>query len=408
MSVEEAIPGEFEGIVHTAPSYFRIFVAAVSPDGELEYKDQKSENGPFYNYFTRLTQSAYATDRLNASVTQEGYVALLAQDAQSANLIYLHESNTPDAANRFADPEDLGKPDGVTGFTDTALINGLTGRQNIFATSSAAGNALWWKYQNVNRIEQKTITVVPPGTDTPIEITVPVEVPPDRPWSDWLQIPGALCSLAPVQNADGRIIMFGMDSDAVPYMNFQSSDHPFLPEKWEGWQDIRGGLTGFEQLVGCIDGNALVHVFARIGSRIYMKVQEEVSSNTFSEWVLFGSFSAPVHTMTVAVSSNDGLYLAAQVGSGPNSPVYGSYQTGGADRNWSALRIIAHVKSDSTLVLQSNADENLSLFALDSSSGNAFYLNQLSLDHWSAVWNSLGDNPLSAIALTQDITPNPH
>ncbi|KZM49023.1 hypothetical protein [Labrenzia sp. OB1] len=408
MSVEEAVPEYFEGNVQASPSYFRIFVAGISPDGELEYKDQKSENGPFYNYFTRLTQSKYTTDHLDASVTQEGYVALLAQDAQSNDLVYIHESRLPDPPERFADALVLGKPDGVTGFADTALINGLTGRQNVFATSSAAGNTLWWKFQNVNRIIEETVTVVPPGTETPIEITVPVEVPPEKPWSEWQQIPGTLATLSPVQNADGRIIMFGMDSEAVPYMNFQSSDRPFVPEGWEGWQDIRGGLTGFEQLVGCVDGNALVHLFARIGSSIYMKVQKEVSSNTFSEWALFASFSAPVHTMTVAVSSNDGLYLAAQVGSGPNIPVYGSYQTGGSDDNWSAPRIIAHVMSDSTLILQPNADETLSLFALESSSGNTFYLNQLSLDLWSAVWRSLGENPLSVIALTQDITPNPH
>ncbi|MEM5585250.1 hypothetical protein WNZ15_22530 [Roseibium sp. AS2] len=408
MSVEEAIPEMFEGTVQTAPSYFRIFLAAVTPNGELEYKDQQSENGPFYSYFTRLTEATFSTGHLAASVTQDGYVALLAQDAKSKDLVYLHESDEPNASNRFAVAENLGKPDGVAGFVETALINGLTGRQNIFATSSGSSNHLWWKFQNVNRIIQETITVTPPGSETPIEITVPVEVPPEQPWSDWQQIPGVLATLSPVQNADGRIIMFGMDSDAVPYMNFQSSDHPFLPEKWEGWQDIRGGLTGFEQLVTCLDGNAIVHVFARIGSKIYMKTQDEVSSTSFSEWCLFASFSEPVHTMTVAVSSNDGLYLAAQVGSGPDSPVYGAYQTGHSDRSWSAMQIIAHVTNDSRLVLQPNADANLSLFALDSSSGKATYVDQLSIGHWSAVWRGLNITPLSTIALTQDITPNPH
>jgi hypothetical protein len=199
-----------------------------------------------------------------------------------------------------------------------------------------------------------------------------------------------------------------MDSDAVPFMNFQSSDHPYLPEKWEGWQDIRDGLSGFEQLVACLDGNAIVHVFARIGSKIYMKVQQEVSSNTFSEWALFASFDAPVHTMTVAVSSIDGLYFVAQVGSGANSPVYASYQVGGAEKIWSALKIISHVAGDSTLVLQANADADLSLFALDNSTGKASYVNQLSIDQWSAVWRSLNITPVSIISLTRDVTPNKH
>jgi hypothetical protein len=406
MSVEEAIPEEFEGVVLSDPSYFRIFFAAVAPVGELQYKDQTTENGPFDATFTRLTEATYRTGHLNASVTQDGYVALLAQDAQSGNLTYIHESRDENATNRFAGAVDLGRPDSVDDLVDTALINGLTGRQNVFLTSAAAGNAIWWKYQNPNRIVQETISVVPPGTETPIEITVPVEVPPDKPWSDWQQIPGGICTLTPVQNADGRIILTGINAEGVPYLNIQTSDRPSLPEHWQGWQDISGGLTGFQQLAACIDGNALVHLFASIGSKIYLKVQTHVSSDTFTDWGLFASFSEPVHSMTVGVSANDGLYLAAQVGSGADSPVYGAYQTGGADNNWSSPRIIAHVANDSTLVLQPNANTNLSMFALEESSGNASYLNQLSLHCWSAVWQPLG-GALASIALTQDITPNP-
>jgi len=406
MSVEEAFPEEFEGVVVSDPSYFRIFFAAVAPGGELQYKDQTTENGPFDAAFTRLTDATYQPGQLNASVTQDGFVALLVQDAQSGNLTYIHENRDANAPHRFAGAVDLGKPEGVSELVDTALINGLTGRQNVFLTSAAAGNAIWWKYQNPNRIIQETITVVPPGTETPVEITVPVEVPPSKPWSDWQQIPGGLCTLSPVQNADGRIILTGINGAGVPYLNFQTSDRPSVPEGWKGWQDISGGLTGFQQLVGCIDGNALVHLFARIGNKIYMKVQQEVSSEAFTDWGLFASFADPVHSMTAAISSNDGLYLAAQVGSGAGSPVYGAYQTGGGDYNWSALRIIAHVANDSTLVLQPNANTKLGLFALEQGTGNASYLTQLSLDFWSAVWQPLG-GPLSSIGLTQDITPNP-
>jgi len=405
MSVEETAPEEFEGNVTADPSYFRVFFAATTPAGALEYKDQTQEDGGFAADFTQLTPTVYKPAPLNASVTQEGYVALLAADSASGNLTYIRESRNEDAPQRFADPVDLGKPDGVPDFLDTVLINGVTGRQNVFVTSSAAGNAIWWKFQNVNTIRKETVTVVPPGTDTPVEITVPIEVPPSQPWADWQQLPGGLCSITATQNADGRIILAGINADSVPYLNMQSSDRPLLPEGWLGWQDIADGLTGFEQLVCGLDGNALVHIFARIGSKIYMKSQTEVSANTFSGWSLFASFDAPVQTMTVSVSSNNGLYLAAQVGSGADSPVYAKYQTGGGDNNWSAAQIIAHVANDSALVLQPNADTSLSLFALETGTGNAAYLTQHTLAHWSANWEPLG-GPLAAIALTQDITPN--
>ncbi|WP_269580824.1 hypothetical protein [Roseibium sp. Sym1] len=406
MSAEDTIPEEFEGVVTTAPSFFRIFFAAITPGGALEYKEQTQENGGYAADFTQLTQTTFKPAPLNASSTQEGYVALLAADGTTGNLTYIRESRNEDAPERFAPPQDLGKPDGVPDFLDTVLINGVTGRQNVFVTSSAAGNAIWWKFQNVNTVKKETVTVVPPGTETPVEITVPVEVPPSQPWADWQQLPGGLCSITACQNADGRIILAGINADSVPYMNMQSSDRPLLPEGWLGWKDIAGGLSGFEQLVCGIDGNALVHVFARIGSKIYIMSQTEVGAYDFTGWALFASFDAPVQTMTVSVSSNDGLYLAAQVGSGADSPVYAKYQTGGADNNWSAPQIIAHVANDSALVLQPNADTTLSLFALETGTGDAAVLNQISLAHWSAAWTPLG-GPLAAIALTQDVTPNP-
>ncbi len=405
MSVEEAVPEEFAGNVTADPVYFRIFFAAVTPDGALEYKDQTSENGAFSASFTQLTNASFATERLNASVTQEGYVALLAQDSGSGNLAYIRENRDENAPQRFADPLDLGKPAGVPSFNDTLLINGVTGRQNIFVTSSAPDNAIWWRFQNNNTVQMETIKVVPPGTTTPIEVTVPVEIPPGQPWADWQQMAGALRSLAATQNADGRIILTGINSDGVPYLNFQSTDRPLLPEGWEGWKDISGGLTGFEQLVLCIDGNALVHIFARIGNKIYMKAQDEVSSLDFSDWALFATFDAPVGSMAASNSSNGGIYLVALTLSGSDSPVFASYQTSSVETSWTAPRVIAHADGGSTLKLQPNANTLLSLFALDPVSNTASYLPQISLDHWSATWTSLG-GPLSVSALTRDVTPN--
>lgn len=394
-----------EAVFPAAPSNFRIFFAAVSEGGTLQYKDQSGENGPFDADFTQIARTSFATGHLNASSTQEGYVALLAQQAEGGALTYFRESRDADSGTRFAPPVDLGLPEGVSGVTDTALINGITGRQNVFVTASDAGNAIWWKYQNVNTVVEETVTVVPPGTETPIEITVPVEIPPSQPWGDWQQLDGSLVSLSPVQNADGRIILAGLDADAVPYLNFQSSDRPLLPEGWLGWQDISGGLTGFQELACGIGADALVHIFASIGSKIYLRVQEDVSSTRFSDWSLFASFADPVGSMALCVGPNSGLYLVAQVGSGADSPVYGAHQTGGADSDWSAPAIIAHVANDSTLMLQPNANTRLSLFALETATGAASYIDQQTRGTWSAVWTPLGSS-LAQIGLTQDISAN--
>ncbi|MDE4176450.1 hypothetical protein PXK01_20045 [Phaeobacter sp. PT47_59] len=407
MSDEDAIPEDYAGSDRTEPNYFRIFFGAITPAGSLACKDQIDENGPFPPEFTTLPTLQFQPSLLKAAVTQDGYVALIAAaSGDDGHLIYLHEDNAARASNRFAPPVDLGKPAGVPSYLDTLLINGITNRQNVFVISGAPDNAIWWKFQNPNTISEETITVVPPGTDTPVEVTAAVENPPSQPWSEWHQLSGALCSLTGTQNADGRIILVGLNSSNVPYMNMQTSDQPLLPEHWAGWQDLSGGLSGFEQVVCGVGMNALVHVFARIGSKIYMKVQEQVSSEIFTDWALFASFPDTVQTMALSVASNDGLYLVAQVGSGAGSPVYASYQTVEPDEQWSGLQIIAHVAGDSELVLQSNADMSLSLFARVRATGDVSYLTQQTLVHWSATWVPLGSD-LVAMALTQDITVNP-
>ncbi len=407
MSVEDKIPQDYAGSTRTEPSYFRIFFGVIGQDGQLFYKDQTTENGPFDPDFTVYPELQYQGSKLNASVTQGGYVALLAAASDAGgDLIYIQEDSSEKATERFSSPVDLGKPAGVPGYLDTLMIHGLGNLQNVFLTSAGSDNAIWWKYQNPNTIIEETKTVIPPGTDTPVEVTAPVEVPPSEPWSDWQQLPGALTSLAGTQNADGRIILLGINAGSVPYLNFQTSDRPLLPEHWKGWEDISGGLTGFDQLVCGIGVNALVHIFARIGSKIYMKVQQEVSSESFSAWSLFASFDEPVQTMALSIGSNEGLYLVAQVGSGAGSPVYSRYQIPGMIDQWSGLQVIAHVEADSLLVLQANADTNLSLFALDAATGEASYITQQTLAHWSAKWVPLGSQ-ISSMALTQDITVNP-
>ncbi|MEL0436398.1 hypothetical protein [Phycobacter sp. K97] len=407
MSVEDATPEDFAGLEQPEPSYFRIFFGVITQEGELFYKDQTDENGPFAPDFTVYPWLKYQKGLLDASVTQGGYVSLLAAASNDdGNLVYIQEDSSETATERFDEPVDLGKPDGIQGYLDTLLVHGLSNLHNVFLTSSGPDNSVWWKYQNPNTITEETVTVVPPGTNTPIEVTAPVEVPPSQPWSDWQQLPGSLCSLTGTQNADGRIILLGVNADGVPYMNVQTSDRPLLPEHWQGWEDISGTLTGFEQLACGIGLNGLVHIFARIGSRIYMRVQQQVSAETFSDWALFASFTEPVQTMALSVGANDGLYLVAQVGSGAGSPVYSRYQMQGMTDQWSALQIIAHVAGDSVLMLQPNADTNLSLFALNRATGDASYLTQQSLAHWSASWVPLGTD-ISAITVTQDITVNP-
>lgn len=401
MSTEELVSTGQLANAADPGSYFRVFVAALDAQGHLGYKDQTSENGPFAEEFTALTSQTYTAATLQAGMTMNGYVAVLAEETGSNDLIYIREE--PDGSDRFGSPENLGVPASGGSSLATALIRGCDGLPNVFAIGP--DQTIWWKYKNPYSVREETITTTPPGTETPIEVTVPVRVPPAQPWSGWQQLPGALTSMSAVQNADGRIFLTGLNASQVPYLNMQTSDHPQLPEHWGGWQDISGGLTGFEQIEAAISGTALIHVFAKIGSKIYQRVQTQVDGPEFSGWVLLAAFDQPVASFAVGTSRNGGLYLAAQVGTGADSPVYGSCETMDADGSWTPPAVIAHADGPSRLVLQPNADLQLNLFALNTASGALAYISQLISDRWSATWTPLGAS-IAGFAVTNDITSN--
>ncbi|MBD8890938.1 hypothetical protein [Roseibium litorale] len=389
----DGLPQEAAG----AAAYFRIFVAAVNTSGTLGYFDQTSENGPYSGSFTPLTGDAYVPATLRAGTTTNGYVALLAEDNATGHLSFIREE--PEGTDRFEVPLDLGLP-AAGPCKSTAMIRGIDGMINVFAV--CADQTIWWKYANSYSVREETITTTPPGTETPIEVTVPVRVPPDQAWSDWQQLPGALVSLSAFHNADGRICLVGLNASQVPYLNMQTSDHPQLPEHWAGWENISGGLTGFEQITAAISGNAIAHIFARIGSKIYQRVQTEVDGSEFTDWVLFSSFPDTVSTLTLGPARNTGLYLAAQVG----SAIYGCNEIMDGSGSWTQPAIIAHMDGNCTLSLWPNADGQLSLFALQSASSTLFCITQLVSDRWSATWQPIGA-ALTGFALTSDVTPNP-
>lgn len=385
------------------PSYFRIFVAAINTDGHLVYADQVKDNGPFADTFTQLTDMSFDPTPLQASTTLDGYVSLLAQQADTQRLIYIAEDSDASASKRFDAPVDLGMPPSVTAFRDTELIGGLNGLPNVFGISADTDDTIWWTYANPYTIQTDTEQVTPPGTDTPIEVTVEVPVAPEQPWADWIQIPGELTSITATQNADGRLIIGGLNSAQRAYYDIQNSDHPDKAEGWAGWQDITGTIEGLEQLEMAIDGIGLVHIFGRAGPNLYMRVQTETGGTQFTDWMLFAGFETPLQDFAVGVSSNDGLYLTVQVGSGVGSPIYGIHQVGPEQSRWTAPRVIAFAQTDAQYLLQPNANTALSLFALNTDTKTIDYTTELRPNLWQAGWTQVGTD-LVSMAITRDVT----
>ena len=187
-------------------------VAIMASSSQLVYRAQTKPNGPWEANWTPIdTTQTYGV--MASGTTGDGRVAVVAQPSNPTALFYIDEKANS-AVQAWNAPVNLGKPAGINAFANLAMALDADARLEVFGTDTNGG--IWWKYQNPDRIVQKTITVTPPGTTTPITVTVDETAPPLTPWSDWMQLPGELVQLSALRNADGRIILFGLSSAIQP------------------------------------------------------------------------------------------------------------------------------------------------------------------------------------------------
>ncbi|TGR16300.1 hypothetical protein EN839_34045, partial [Mesorhizobium sp. M1C.F.Ca.ET.196.01.1.1] len=104
------------------------------------------------------------------------------------------------------------------------------GRVEIFLTDNQG--RIWWIYQNPDVIVQVQKTITPPGTTTPIVVTVDVLAPPAQPWSDWQQLNGQLVTVTAIRQGDGRIALFGINSGLHLYRCQQTKPQAFKVSDW--------------------------------------------------------------------------------------------------------------------------------------------------------------------------------
>lgn len=403
MPNRDSVSTEIAAGADISPSYFRILVAAINRAGELIYADQLSENGPMPQEFTRLGTQSYTSANLQASTTMDGYVSILAARSENHHLMYFAESRSDTGGGRFSDPEDLGLPKSTSGFDGTNLINGLNGLANIFGVTPGHEPETWWKFENPYTVETVTEFVTPPGMKQPIEVTVQEVVPPSQRWSDWAQIPGKMVSVSAANNADGRIFLAGLDDQGCPSLNVQTDKDPDSPEFWSGWTPLDPGVGTVSQIEMMLDANSLLHIFASCGQNIYMKVQTEVGKTSFTDWVMFAMYSAPVNGFAVGAGVDGLLCLTAQIGTKGPTAIFGSYQLPDAPNSWSQPAKFATNPALSELVLQPNADARISLFARSAETGLLRSLDQVIGNFWSVEWKTLHAE-ICNFATTQDVS----
>src|SRR4051812_16986332 len=224
----------------------RLMVVAIKGgnNGQLVSRAQTKPNGPWEPNWTPV-EKTQTFNAMAAGLTGDGRVAIVAQPTSNAGVLYI-DQNLATPKQEWNTPINLGKPGGITQFYFLATAYDTDGRVEVFGTDTNHG--IWWKYQNPSRIVQKTIQVTPPGTHTPITVTVNETAPPQTPWSDWFKLPGGLGQLKALRGADGGIILFGTNPGGNLYRSEQKVAKATQPSDWTGWVQMDTKASSIIQL----------------------------------------------------------------------------------------------------------------------------------------------------------------
>ena len=183
-------------------------------------------------------------------------------------------------------------------------------RMEVFGTDMGGG--IWWKYQNPNRIVQKTVTVTPPGTDKPITVKEDEIAPPLRPWSDWMQLPGGLGPISALRNADGRIILFGINAQGHLYRSEQRVAQALQPSDWSGWTQMDNGTGTLLAMAPALDSAGAVNFFGiNKGGDVLHTRQSPPCTSTWTGWTTPGIVRGSVHSLAAGTDGDDRLVLVA-------------------------------------------------------------------------------------------------
>jgi hypothetical protein len=346
-----------------------------------------------------------------AGLTGDGRVAIVAQTrSPPIEVFYIDEKpNTP--TQEWNAPVNLGRPAGSTALTTLSMALDADARIEVFATGN--NGAIWWKYQNPNRIVQKTVTITPPGTTTPITITVDEIAPPLTPWSDWFQIPGGLAEIKALRMADGRIILFGINGAGFLYRNEQRVARAVQLSDWAGWVQMNDALTGTflaGTLAPRLDRAGAVNLFAiNKDNQVLHARQAPPGTVTWAVWTTPGIITGGVRAVAAGLDGDDHLVVVAtDTRNSPNATT----QLDVATQQWSGWTTFSlGLGSPPQIALDYNADGRLTFFVHNlpgPSAGDGLWLkSQMAFDstEWEWGYTQLALDAIDQFAVVRDLTP---
>ncbi|WP_167448994.1 hypothetical protein [Mesorhizobium hawassense] len=383
----------------------RLMVVGIDADaGRLIQKAQTSPNGPWPSAWSPIAPGAWVI--MTAGITKDGRVAVVGQQAGTVNLSFIAEDpNQAGPAEKWLAPVNVGAPPGATSYQKLSMARDVDGRIEIFLTDNQG--RIWWMYQNPDVIVQVQKTITPPGTTTPIVVTVDELRPPAQPWSAWQQISGGLVAITALRQADGRIALFGINSNLQLYRCQQAIAQALKPSDWTQWVQIDNGnkITEMAPVVGPL-GATNLFAMTQPGQVLHTK-QQPAGSDTWTVWATPGYSRVPKYTLCAGIQGDGDIMLAASDQQHVHSF---NAQYDAATQNWSGWRDFNSSGANTRLSLDYNADGRLALFSMmitNDGSNSLWTINQMAMDssEWEWSWTELTSRNLKQIVVVRDLTP---
>jgi hypothetical protein len=389
----------------------RLMVVGITmADNQLVYKTQTEPNGPWEANWTPIAKSA-AYDIMAAGSTRDGSVAVVAQTHSNPNVhYYVNHPDSSSGIKGWVPPVDLGLPPGLAGFGLLAMARDLDGRVEVFGLTEKSGD-VWWIYQNPDRVVEKQVTRTPPGTTTPVTVTVQERAPPLTPWSQWQQLaPSKLDVLTLANNRDGRIALLGSarnNHQSQVWYCQQESAQALTPKRWTAWVQLTQPNESVNWPVLHLDPAGPLNVFAVSNStnNVVQRRQTEPGSVSFGPWISPEMTGRTLVTVVAGTDADDRLVLLA---ADEHRVLIQNILLDAVDQKWSGWQEIGVLPGLGPLTLDYNADGRLTLFVREGTSPNNIYcLSQAAPDStaWEANWTQLSTKGLAHYGVAHDLTP---
>ncbi|MCA0026973.1 MULTISPECIES: hypothetical protein [unclassified Mesorhizobium] len=383
----------------------RLMVVGIdSAKGQLIQKAQTSPNGPWPSAWSVIAPGAWVI--MTAGLTKDGRVAVVAQPSGTTSLSFITEdANQIGPIDKWTAPVGIGAPPGAFSYQKLSMARDADGRIEIFLTDNLG--RVWWIYQNPDVIVQVQKTITPPGTTTPIVVTVDELRPPAQPWSAWIQLTGQLVAITALRQADGRIALFGINSALHLYRCQQAKAQALTVADWTPWVQIDAGypFTEMAPIIGPLGGTNLF-AMTQQGQVLHTK-QLPAGSDTWTAWATPGYSRVPKYTLCAGIQGDGDIMLVASDQQHAHSF---NAQYDAATQNWSGWRDFNASGANTRLSLDYNADGRLALFSMmiqNDGTNGLWTINQMAMDssEWEWTWTALATSNLKQIAVVRDLTP---